>query len=63
MGLIGIGATIFITELWRDSEGRGVVLGGALDGPQIAAILMVLTGAFVLMEHGTKGTESEAENG
>jgi hypothetical protein len=27
-----------------------VVLGGALDGPQIAAIALVLAGAFVLME-------------
>jgi phosphatidylglycerol:prolipoprotein diacylglycerol transferase len=50
MGVIGIGVTIFLTELGRDSEGRGVVLGGALDGPQIAAIALVLAGAFVLME-------------
>ena len=44
------GAAIYMTELWRDPEGRGVVLKGALDGPQIAAIAMVLVGAVVLRE-------------
>jgi phosphatidylglycerol:prolipoprotein diacylglycerol transferase len=48
--LLGAGVVIFITELWRDTEGRGTLLGGALDGPQAAAILFVLAGAFVLME-------------
>jgi len=48
--LLGAGVVIFITEMWRDPEGRGTLLGGALDGPQAAAILLVLAGAFVLME-------------
>ena len=39
-----------MTELWRDPVGRGLLLGGALDGPQIAAILMVLAGALLLRE-------------
>jgi phosphatidylglycerol:prolipoprotein diacylglycerol transferase len=63
MGLMGIGVAVFITELWRDPEGRGVVLGGELDGPQIAAIVLVLAGALVLMERKTKPTMSEGENG
>ncbi|MGA9672779.1 MAG: prolipoprotein diacylglyceryl transferase family protein [Terracidiphilus sp.] len=50
LGLMGAGVSIFITELWRDPEGRGVVLGGALDGPQLAVILMVLAGGFLLLE-------------
>lgn len=50
LGLMGIGITIFITELWRDPEGRGVILGGTLDGPQIAAIALVLAGALMLLE-------------
>jgi phosphatidylglycerol---prolipoprotein diacylglyceryl transferase len=50
IGLMGIGATIFITELWRDPEGRGVILGGAVDGPQMAAIALVLAGGLVLRE-------------
>jgi phosphatidylglycerol:prolipoprotein diacylglycerol transferase len=48
--LLGAGVSIFTTELWRDTEGRRTLLGGALDGPQAAAILFVLAGAFALME-------------
>ena len=32
---------------------------GALDGPQIAAILFVLAGAIVLLEHKRQITEAE----
>ena len=48
--LMGAGAAIYFTELWRDPEGRGAVLRGALDGPQVAAVAMVLVGALVLRE-------------
>jgi phosphatidylglycerol:prolipoprotein diacylglycerol transferase len=48
--LMCAGAAIYLTELWRDPEGRGVVLRGALDGPQIAAVAMVLAGALLLRE-------------
>ncbi len=48
--LLGTGVILFITEFWRDREGRGSVLGGALDGPQIAAIVLVLAGALLLRE-------------
>ncbi len=48
--LLGAGVAIYVTELWRDTEGRGALLGGALDGPQVAAILFVLAGAVVLLE-------------
>lgn len=48
--LMGTGMTVYLTELWRDPEGRGAVLHGALDGPQIAALLLVLAGALVLRE-------------
>jgi phosphatidylglycerol---prolipoprotein diacylglyceryl transferase len=50
LGLMGVGAAIYITELWRDPAGRGALLKGALDGPQIAAILLVIAGALVLRE-------------
>lgn len=46
--LIGLGAAIYFTEIWRDPEGRGVVLNGALDGPQIAAVALVIVGGFLL---------------
>jgi phosphatidylglycerol:prolipoprotein diacylglycerol transferase len=48
--LLGAGVIIYITELWRDTEGRGTLLSGALDGPQVGAIVFVLVGAIVLME-------------
>jgi hypothetical protein len=48
--LLGAGVVIFITEFWRDSEGRGALFGGALNGPQCAAILLVVAGGFVLLE-------------
>ena len=62
--LLGAGVAIYITELWRDPEGRGVVLGGVLDGPQVAAALMVLAGGLVLRErkglHTRQGSNQEA---
>lgn len=48
--LLGMGAAVYFTELWRDPLGRGEILAGALDGPQAAAILMVLAGGWALME-------------
>jgi phosphatidylglycerol:prolipoprotein diacylglycerol transferase len=48
--LVIVGAAIYITEFWRDPEGRGSMLHGALDGPQFVAILFVLAGAFLLRE-------------
>jgi len=48
--LLGSGFSIYLTELWRDPEGRGVFFFGALDGPQLAAILFVLIGATLLLE-------------
>lgn len=73
--LMGTGVTVYITELWRDTEGRGTLLHGALDGPQVAAVLMVLVGALVLLERKAQderhlgnndreqGTRSEAAHG
>jgi phosphatidylglycerol:prolipoprotein diacylglycerol transferase len=58
--LLGAGVAIFFTELWRDTEGRGTLFGGALDGPQVVAILLVLAGAFVLLER--KRPKPEIQN-
>jgi phosphatidylglycerol:prolipoprotein diacylglycerol transferase len=57
--LLGAGVSIYITELWRDTEGRGTLLNGALDGPQAAAILLVLTGAILLLERKRSDAEME----
>lgn len=48
--LMGTGVAVFATEFWRDREGRGSLLGGTLDGPQVAAIVLVLAGALALLE-------------
>jgi len=61
--LLGAGVSIYITELWRDTEGRGRLLGDALDGPQAAAILFVFAGAFVLMERREPSPGNEANHG
>jgi phosphatidylglycerol:prolipoprotein diacylglycerol transferase len=50
IGLMGLGLAIYITELWRNPEGRGAFLHGALNGAQIAAIVFVIAGALVLRE-------------
>ena len=55
--LMGTGVTLFIIELWRDPEGRGTVLHGALDGPQIAAIILVLAGALMLRERNKQSAD------
>jgi phosphatidylglycerol:prolipoprotein diacylglycerol transferase len=49
--LMGIGTTVYVTELWRNPVGRGALLGGALDGPQVAAVMLVLAGALILRKH------------
>jgi phosphatidylglycerol---prolipoprotein diacylglyceryl transferase len=61
--LMGTGVIVFITELWRDPQGRGVILNGIIDGPQLAAIAMVLGGALVLRERNVRITTSEGAHG
>lgn len=62
--LLGAGATVYITELWRDPEGRGSLLGGVLDGPQAAGVLLVLAGTLVLLEwKRTDRPAAEASDG
>jgi phosphatidylglycerol:prolipoprotein diacylglycerol transferase len=58
--LLGAGVAIYFTEFWRDPEGRGTLLGGALDGPQAAAVPMVVAGALLLLER--KGSRTHTEN-
>lgn len=58
--LLGAGVAIYFTEFWRDPEGRGTLLGGALDGPQAVAVPMVVAGALLLLER--KGSRTRTEN-
>jgi len=48
--LLGSGVVVFVTEFWRDPEGRGTLLGGVLNGPQSAAVAAVVFGGLVLLE-------------
>jgi phosphatidylglycerol:prolipoprotein diacylglycerol transferase len=63
MALLGIGVIIFITELWRDPEGRGALLRGALDWPQVSAVLLVLIGGFALRKRNNQQWKNEALHG
>ena len=61
LGLMGAGVAIYVTEFWRDPEGRGSLFRGALDGPQIAAIVLVIAGAMVLRERDTAHSSITAD--
>lgn len=47
--LMGFGILIFVTEGYRDWEGRGVLLSGVLDTPQVVALVFLLLGAALLL--------------
>jgi phosphatidylglycerol:prolipoprotein diacylglycerol transferase len=61
--LLGAGVVVFSTEFWRDSEGRGALLGGSLDGPQMAAVVLVVVGGLVLLERNGSPAKDEAAYG
>lgn len=63
LSLLGIGVTVYMTEFWRDPEGRGAMLDGALDWPQVAAIALVLTGALLLLDRKQAHIGREVEDG
>lgn len=63
VALLGLGVSVYITELWRDPEGRGQMLHGALDGPQAAAIVLVLLGAWLLLERKRTAPEGGIDSG
>jgi phosphatidylglycerol---prolipoprotein diacylglyceryl transferase len=53
--MLGAGVAVFMTEVFRDPEGRGSWMHGALDGPQIAAIVSVVIGGLALLERNGSG--------
>jgi len=55
--LLGAGVAVFVTEFWRDPEGRGALLGGALNGPQAATVALVVAGGLVLLERKGRGVK------
>jgi phosphatidylglycerol:prolipoprotein diacylglycerol transferase len=52
--LMGMGSAIYMTELWRDTAGRGALPGGAIDVPQIGATLFVVAGGILLRDRSAK---------
>lgn len=50
VALVGGGALLFVTEVFRDWEGRGALLGGLVDIPQLVGLGLVLLGGLVLLD-------------
>jgi len=63
VALLGLGVSVYLTEFWRDPEGRGQMLNGALDGPQAAAIIFVLLGAWLLLDRKRPAPEHAIDIG
>jgi phosphatidylglycerol:prolipoprotein diacylglycerol transferase len=63
VGLMAAAVLVYVTEFWRDPEGRGALLSGAIDLPQLAAVGMVLAGALLLLEWKSRQVRNEAVNG
>jgi phosphatidylglycerol:prolipoprotein diacylglycerol transferase len=62
VALMGSGSVIYVTEFWRDWEGRGDLFHGVLDGPQAIAIGFVLFGAVILRARKTTLIATGAPN-
>lgn len=58
--LMSTGVTMFITEFWRDPRGRGAVFQGFLKAPQLAGIVLVLAGAFLLLDRTSERIAPES---
>lgn len=52
--LMSMGTATYLTEFFRDPEGRGALLGRAVDLPQLVAVAAVLAGAFMLRERPSR---------
>ena len=58
--LMSTGAVLFVTEFWRDPIGRGAMLHGILKGPQVAGIVFVIAGAWLLLERASRRVAAAA---
>jgi len=48
--LVGAGSLLFVTEMYRDWTGRGVLPGESVDIPQLVGLGMVVCGGLVLWD-------------
>lgn len=62
VALMGSGIVIYITEFWRDWEGRGDLFHGVLDGPQAISIFLVIAGAVILRARTPWPIKAESPN-
>ena len=60
--LAGLGITVFLTEFFRDPEGRGSLIGGALNPLQAAAVLLVLSAALLLRQRASAALAATRPN-
>lgn len=51
--LLGSGGLLFVTELFRDWEGRGIIFGGITDIPQLVGLGCVVLGGIVLLNRSS----------
>jgi phosphatidylglycerol:prolipoprotein diacylglycerol transferase len=58
--LLGAGVLLFLTELLRDWEGRGVLLGGSVDAPQLVGLGLVLAGGLLLFHWRPRNFPNDA---
>jgi phosphatidylglycerol:prolipoprotein diacylglycerol transferase len=61
--LVGLGVLLFMTEMFRDWEGRGVVLSGLSDIPQLVGLGLVVLGGLVLVDWRTRHTVEMGNDG
>ena len=54
LGLMAAAVIVYVTEFWRDGEGRGAFFGGAIDAPQAASVVVLLAGALLLIERKSR---------
>ena len=59
IALVGAGALLFVTEIFRDWEGRGILLGGLIDIPQLVGLVLVLLGGMMLLDWRQPRTVAE----
>ena len=48
--LLGAGSLLFVSEMYRDWEGRGVLFGGRVDIPQLVGLGLIVCGGLVLWD-------------
>ena len=60
IALIGAGALLFTTEIYRDWEGRGALFGNSVDIPQLIGLGLVLLGGLMLLDWRNKSTAGNA---